>query len=357
MKILALNSSPRKEGQSKTELMLSHLVKGMQAAGAEVETVHLRDKKIRFCIGCFTCWTKTPGVCVHKDDMTKELYPKWLASDLAVYATPLYHFHMNAHMKAFIERTLPILQPFFEEGKGRTRHPLRAKHPKMVLLSVAGFPEMHVFDQLSAWVNATYGQAGGLVAEIYRPAAEAMTSPNLAAKAEDILAATSRAGEEIVRHRQVAPETMARIRQDMFQDKQLMHRMGNLFWKTCIAEGVTPREFQDRGLVPRPDSIDAFMLILPMGFNAQAAAGTRAVMQFDFSGQAEGSCHFVINDGTIAAKQGAAENADVVIQTPFELWMDIITGKADGQQMFMTQEYTATGDLNLLIRMSELFGG
>ncbi len=36
MKVLALNSSPRGGGQSKTEWMLDHLVSGMQAAGAEV---------------------------------------------------------------------------------------------------------------------------------------------------------------------------------------------------------------------------------------------------------------------------------------------------------------------------------
>jgi multimeric flavodoxin WrbA len=36
MRILAINSSPRVDGQSKTELMLNHLVKGMRNAGAEV---------------------------------------------------------------------------------------------------------------------------------------------------------------------------------------------------------------------------------------------------------------------------------------------------------------------------------
>ena len=36
MKILAINSSQRTGGQSKTELMLNHLVKGMRDAGAEV---------------------------------------------------------------------------------------------------------------------------------------------------------------------------------------------------------------------------------------------------------------------------------------------------------------------------------
>jgi len=57
----------------------------MRDAGAEVEIVNLRKKTIKSCIGCFTCWTKTPGKCIHKDDMTNELFPKWLKSDLVVY--------------------------------------------------------------------------------------------------------------------------------------------------------------------------------------------------------------------------------------------------------------------------------
>jgi multimeric flavodoxin WrbA len=47
MKVLALNSSPRAEGQSKTNLMLTSLVQGMQDAGAEVEVIELRRKTIK----------------------------------------------------------------------------------------------------------------------------------------------------------------------------------------------------------------------------------------------------------------------------------------------------------------------
>ena len=36
--------------------------------------------------------------------------------------------------------------------------------------------------------------------------------------------------------------------------------------------------------------------------------------------------------------------------------MDVITGKADGQQMFMQQGSKAVGDLSLLMRMNDLFG-
>ena len=200
MKVLALNSSPRSGSQSKTEMMLKHLVEGMRDAGAEVEVVALREKSIRNCIGCLVCWTKTPGICVHKDDMTNDLLPKWLESDLVVYATPLYNYAMTATLKAFIERTLPSAQPFFEIHEGRMYHPVRHKVPAAVILSVSGMPDKSHFSALSAHVKYIYASPGRrLLAEIYRPAAEIMTTPFLEEKARDILDASAQAGRELVR--------------------------------------------------------------------------------------------------------------------------------------------------------------
>lgn len=65
-----------------------------------------------------------------------------------------------------------------------TRHPLRGKHPKMVFLSVAGFPEDEIFDPLSAWAQFVYGRTGAVVAEIYRPAAETMVGAYFKGKAD-----------------------------------------------------------------------------------------------------------------------------------------------------------------------------
>jgi hypothetical protein len=360
MKVLALNSSPRSDDQSKTAFMLKPLLEGMREAGARVEMVELRKKTIRHCSGCFTCWTKTPGVCIHKDDMTNELFPKWLESDLVVYASPLYHFTINAEMKAFIERTLPILEPFFLNRDGQTHHPLRREHPKLCFLSVAGFPEDSVFDQLSSWVNFIYGgrngSAGPLVAEIYRPMAEALSGPVFREKAAEILEAAREAGREIVESLRVRPETMERIRQPLTDDPGRFLKMGDLMWKTCIAESVTPKEFGEKGLIPRPDSIETFLMIMPMGFNPEAAGETQATIQFNFSGEVEGPCYLVIHDGQCEPSEGRADRPDLTIDTPFEVWMDIMTGKADGQQMFMAQKYKVTGDLSLLMRIGELFG-
>jgi putative sterol carrier protein len=79
-------------------------------------------------------------------------------------------------------------------------------------------------------------------------------------------------------------------------------------------------------------------------------------MQFDFTGEVAGSCHLKFADGKIETGPGAAEKPDIVIHAPFEVWMDILTGKADGQALFIEQKYTVAGDLSLLLRMKELFG-
>lgn len=353
MKVLALNSSPRGKDQSKTELMLDHLAAGLREAGADVEIVHLRQKNVRNCIGCYTCWTKTPGICLHQDDMTRELYPKWLAADLVVYASPLYHFTVNATLKAFIERTLPILLPFFEEHKGRTHHPLRHGMPAVVMLSVAGFPDDEVFEQLSSWANYVFRTS--LAAEIYRAGAEFLTAPFFAKKAKEILQGTVRAGRELAASGKVSAETMAVVRQPILQDRKSWFLMGNLMWKTCIADGITPREFNEKGLVPRPDSIETFMLIMSMGFNPRGAGDTKAVIQFDFSGDVEGSCHFRIEAGRIEALPGVDQNPDLVIMTPFSIWLDIMAGRLDGQQAFMEQKYRVSGEISILMQLKQLF--
>jgi putative sterol carrier protein len=355
MKVIAINSSLRAgSGESKTELMLNSLIEGMRQAGAEVDQIDLKDKKIRYCQGCFTCWTKTPGECIFKDDMSKELFPKWLESDLAIYATPLFDFTLTANMKAFIERILPALEPFMVDGEsGATRHPRRHEMPTAVMLSVAGFPEMHIFDPLSAWARYIFRDA--LKAEIYRPAAELMTQPVGKSTRDEILNATARAGREIIENGVVSDQTMQTITQPI-ADNDDIAAIANMFWRTCIADGVTPKEANERGLLPRPGSIEDMVRLMPLGFNGEAAGDLEAVIQYDFSGTVEGTCHFNIADGQMSGSIGPASDPDLTIATDFNLWFDIMSKKVSGQEAFMQGKAKASGDLGLLMRYSQLFG-
>ena len=353
MKVLALNSSARTGGQSKTELMLSHLVEGMRQAGAEVEVVSLREKKIKFCVGCFTCWTKTPGRCIHQDDMTRELFPKWLEADVCVYATPLFHHTVNATMKTFIERTLPVCEPFQVERGDRWVHPFRHKRPAAVVLSVCGFPAMSAFGALTHYANFLFGQEQGrLWAEIYWPGAEILAREN----PDDILDAARQAGRELVESRKISPETMARIRRPLDYDLKDLAEIANCMWRTCITEGIAPKEFEKKGMIPRPDSLKTFMLLLRFGINPEGAGDAEAVLQLIFTGRVEGACHFIIADRTIKAESGVAEKPNLTIKAPFDVWIDIMTGKADGGQLLMEGKYKAEGDMDLLLNMNKFFG-
>jgi len=350
MRVFAVNSSPRPKGQSRTLLMLEGLLKGMREEGADVEAVNLREKKVRFCTGCYTCWTRTPGKCVQRDDMTEELLPKFLDADMVILASPLYQYTVTASMKAFIERTLPAFLPYLEQSQGAVYHPLRGKFPAVVMLSVAGNPGMEVFHQLSGWANYLFGKNGrqpgvNLAAEIYRTSSQMMIF--MAGKLEDILNATEQAGRELVLKGRVKPETMALVQQPLDENATVLE-MANLSWHSLVDAGLTPAQFERQGRAPRPDSLKTLMTILQIGFNPRQSAGRKAILQFNFTGEVTGSCYFKVSDGKIEAFEGQAGKPDLKVDAAFEVWADIIAGKLEGSQAFFDGKYQVEGDIGLM---------
>ena len=350
MRVFAVNSSPRPKGQSRTLLMLEGLLKGMREEGAEVEAVNLREKEVRFCTGCYTCWSKTPGKCVQSDDMTKELLPKLLDADMVILASPLYQYTVTASMKAFIERTLPAFLPYLDQSQGAVYHPLRGKFPAVVMLSVAGNPGMEVFHQLSGWANYLFGKNGrqpgvNLAAEIYRTSSQMMIF--MAGKLEDILNATEQAGRELVMEGRIKPETMALVQQPLDENATVLE-MANLSWHSLVDAGLTPSQFERQGRAPRPDSLKTLMTILQMGFNPQQAAGRKGTLQFNFTGEVTGSCYFEVADGKIKAFEGQAGKPDLKVDAAFEVWADIIAGKLEGAQALFDGKYRVEGDIGLM---------
>lgn len=355
MQVLALNSSPRGDQESKTALLLSRLTAGMTEAGAQVETIELRSKKVNPCQGCFTCWTRTPGVCMQPDDMTNELFPKWRDADLVVYASPLYHYTFNAVMKNFIERTLPFAEPYIVERDRFWGHPARFQPPPSVVLSVAGLPQMEVFEQLKSYVGFLLEHMGGVKAAIYRPGAEFLTIPAFKDKAEAVLGAVQEAGRQVIAQGKVDSAVMETITQPL-GDLATMAQMANTWWKTCIDNQLSPRQMTKKGIMPRPESVKAFLTTMSLGFNPETAGDTQAVIQFCFSGKDGGECYLQIADGTIEAQEGATQNPDLTVTAPFETWLDVMGGKLDGQEAFTSGKCGAQGDFALLMNLARMFG-
>lgn len=107
MKITILNGSPRKEN---TAAMADAFAKGAEAAGHEVEILHVGKMKIGGCLGCEYCHTKGEGKCIQQDDMEKVM-PAYAESDMIVFASPIYYFGMTAQIAAAIQRVYCIGKP------------------------------------------------------------------------------------------------------------------------------------------------------------------------------------------------------------------------------------------------------
>jgi multimeric flavodoxin WrbA len=227
MNLLAFNSSPRDQETSKTELVLQKFLEGARRAGASTETLYLRDYRIKHCLGCYSCWLKTPGRCVQKDDMSEELFDRYLHADLVVLASPISPGTMNARMKLFVERTLPMMDPLAAAPEAGGVPHRYEKMPKVVTLSVCGFWDQSMFQALSLTWRMCLG--GDLIAEIYRNSAEFLSLPEFQTQAQMVLDAVAQAGEEVVRQGRVSPDTLAALTQPLAPADTLM-RLSREFW-------------------------------------------------------------------------------------------------------------------------------
>ncbi len=107
MKIIGVCGSPRK---GNTEWMLRALFAAIEHSGAEVELLLLRKMDVRMCRGCLACeegGRERKGECKIKDDMAA-VYPKLLAADAIVLATPGYMELLSGLLKNFLDRTCAV---------------------------------------------------------------------------------------------------------------------------------------------------------------------------------------------------------------------------------------------------------
>ena len=217
MKVLALNSSPNIE-KGGTATILTPFLDGMEEAGAHVELLYIHKLKIGPCVGCGGCWSKTPGVCVQKDDMQK-IYPKLAESDIIVLATPVYIDGMNSQMKAVIDRCYALLQPTFEIRGGHTRHSRRPKFKpgKIVLVSACGHPELDNFEPLVSHVKAICRNLDREYAgAILRPLAWFLPRVDqMGASVDDIYQAAKDAGQQLIKDGRMKTQTLENVSREI----------------------------------------------------------------------------------------------------------------------------------------------
>lgn len=220
MKVLILNGSP-KVGRSNTLNITKAFVSGFPS-DTEVELVDIYKSDIKPCLGCFSCWSKTPGECVIKDDM-QEIYKKIEASDVIIESFPLYFFGMPSGVKAMTDRCLPFMLPYMGNiaSGSASFHELRneAMHEKrLVVISTCGYVETApMFPALLKQYDLICGEGG--YTPIICSEGELFIAEKSKRQREGYLSDIKNAGAEFSQNLSLSDETMKKISVPMLSPK------------------------------------------------------------------------------------------------------------------------------------------
>ena len=103
MKVLAINGSPRKGGN--TEYLLNQVLDPIKKAGIETELVQIGGKPVRGCSACYKCWKNKDKRCANKTDLVNKCIEKMIGAQAIILGSPTYFAGPTAEMKALIDRS------------------------------------------------------------------------------------------------------------------------------------------------------------------------------------------------------------------------------------------------------------
>lgn len=361
MKALVLNGSPRR-GRSGTMMMTEAFLKGLSESGRhEIDVVELYGLDIAPCLGCFRCWTSSPGQCVLKDDMAA-LLEKVREADALIWSAPLYYYGLPSQAKACMDRMLPLNLPqMLERPDGSCRHPSRydLSGQRQLLLSSCGYFTLERnYEALCEQFRIVYGDD---VQWIRRSQGELLGQPALDFKTKPYLKQLEQAGAEWGRRGRLSEATMAELEAPFFAPAAYL-TMANASWDIAAAEasagvggeGCATAEGQSS---PGPDPALALLRQMSALYNPAALNGKPAVLEMAFTDLDR--CYQLQMDRDacqVVADPNAFLPYTTRIETPLGVWRRISAGELGGAQAMMEGSYRTVGDFQLMLALDRLFG-
>lgn len=104
-----------------------------------------------------------------------------------------------------------------------------------------------------------------------------------------------------------------------------------------------------------PLTVAELMEKMPGAFLPEKAAGLDAAIQFKFTGAEPGDWNAVIKDGKVEVERGTHPNPKMTLSADSQDYVKIFTGELDGMQAFMQGKIKLTGDLNLAMKLMQMF--
>ena len=163
-KILILNGSPKKEHSATINVTKAFVDGLVESTGAKVKYINLADLNIKPCTGCLSCWGRTEGECVIKNDDISIVKEKLLNADIIIESFPLFFFSMPGVLKSFTDRLLSMMltykghkPPTNSESLHGLRYPDSDK--RFVVISSCAYTEVDlVYDSVKAQFDFICGK-------------------------------------------------------------------------------------------------------------------------------------------------------------------------------------------------------
>lgn len=212
MNILVLNGSPK--AKSDTMRLTRSFLSGITAEiPCEINVVDVIQKRVLPCLGCFGCWANGDGKCVQQDDQN-DILAAYVKADVILWSFPLYCYGMPSHLKAVLDRTIPLLKLRMTETDGRVQHETLVDLSKKrnLVICGAGFPDWDGnFESLRLQMQHCFPTP----TLVFVPETPLLNIPEAAPVANPLLARFRLAGQEYARHRSLSPETIQELETPM----------------------------------------------------------------------------------------------------------------------------------------------
>ena len=226
MRILVLNGSPKKK--SDTFRLTDAFLKGLNRVGEhEVYIVNVIDKKIAPCHGCFSCWQLEDGHCVIPDDQNAIL-DVYREADVIIWSFPLYCYGMPSHLKAVLDRTIPLVKmKMVQQPDGTVRHEALVDFSRIhtVVICGCGFPHWEGnFDGLKQMCKTCFGDP----VMVCVPETPMLNVPAAAIVADPLLVRFEEAGAEYAANLRLSSETVATLETPMISAEEYIRNVNGV---------------------------------------------------------------------------------------------------------------------------------
>ncbi len=337
MNVLVINGSP-KGSRSNTLRLTRAFLEGIAADECRERTVQKMD--IHPCLGCFSCWNKTPGECCIQDDMAAVI-EDLLWAEVVVWSFPLYYFSIPGGLKNLIDRQLPMVLPFMERdtvsGGHSSRYDMSEK--RHVVISTCGFYTAEGnYDGVTSVFDHLCGK--GNYSTIFCGQGELFRVKELNQRTEAYLKYIRRAGEEF-RDGSITGDTRKKLDEPLYP-RHVFEAMADASW------GVEKNGEQSHESLTFTRQMAAL-------YRVGAYPGKDIVLEMDYSDIGMRYQVILGKEGSTVLTEGF-QVPTTTIETPYSVWQAIAAGELSGEEALAQQKYRVRGDFSVMLHWDKYFG-